>query len=154
MNSQGGLKEKAIIGMGSCGLMVEIRTHNRKVASSSLGPAGIVGGGSKCTAISPHSIPRRGALEQGTEPPTAPWAPQHKWLPTAPGVCSRCVCVCSLLCVCTWMGKCRARIMSMGHHTWLYVISLHFHFNNRCSVWSLVLSSTYRLVFINLPCRL
>ncbi len=28
------------------------------------------------------------------------------WLPTAPGVCLRCVrvCVCSLLCVCTWMG--------------------------------------------------
>ncbi len=30
-------------------------------------------------------------------------------------VCSRCV-WCSLLCVCTWMGKCRARIQSMGHH--------------------------------------
>ncbi len=30
---------------------------------------------------------------------------QYKWLPTAPGVCSRCVCVCSLLCVCAlWMG--------------------------------------------------
>ncbi len=38
---------------------------------------------------------------------------QYKWLPTAPGVCSRCVCVCvcvcvcSLLCVCVcalWMG--------------------------------------------------
>ncbi len=38
-----------------------------------------------------------GALEQGTEPPTAPRAPQHKWLPTAPGVCS-------LLCVCTLGG--------------------------------------------------
>ncbi len=24
-------------------------------------------------------------LEQGTEPPTAPRPPQHKWLPTAPG---------------------------------------------------------------------
>ncbi len=30
---------------------------------------------------------------------------QYKWLPTAPGVCSRCMCVCSLLCVCAlWMG--------------------------------------------------
>ncbi len=30
---------------------------------------------------------------------------QYKWLLTAPGVCSRCVCVCSLLCVCAlWMG--------------------------------------------------
>ncbi len=28
----------------------------------------------------------------------------HKWLPTAPGVCPRCVCVCSLLCVCTLDG--------------------------------------------------
>ncbi len=104
MNSQGGLKEKAIIGMGSCGLMVEIRTHNRKVASSSLGPAGIVGGGSKCTAISLHSIPRRGALEQGTEPPTAPWAPQHKWLPTAPGVCSQCLCVHCCVCALGWVN--------------------------------------------------
>ncbi len=32
--------------------------HNRKVASSSLGPAGIVGGGSDCTALSPPLIPR------------------------------------------------------------------------------------------------
>ncbi len=43
--------------MGSLGLMVESRTHNRKVASSSLGPAGIVGGGSECTALSPPTIP-------------------------------------------------------------------------------------------------
>ncbi len=63
-----------------------------KAASSSLGPAGIVGGGSECIAFSPPSIPGRGALEQGTEPPTAPRAPQHKWLPTAPGVCSQYVC--------------------------------------------------------------
>ncbi len=65
--------------------MVESRTRNRK-------------------ALSPPSIPRRGALEQGTEPPTAPCAPQQKC--TAPGVCSHCVCVCvcSLLCVCTLDG--------------------------------------------------
>ncbi len=69
-------------------------------ASSSLGPAGIVGGGSECTALSPPST-RRGALEQGTEPPTAPRAPQYKWPPTAPGVCS-------LLWVCTRRGKCRS----------------------------------------------
>ncbi len=66
---------------------VESRTHDQKVASSSFGPAGIVGGGSECTALSPPSIPRRGALEQGTEPPTAPRVPLHKWLNTAPGVC-------------------------------------------------------------------
>ncbi len=54
------------------------------------------------------------ALEQGTEPPTAPQVPQH-WLPTAPGVCV-CVCVCSLLttvwCALGWV-KCRAQIPSM-----------------------------------------
>ncbi len=87
--------------------------NNRKVASSSLGPAGIGGGGSECPALSPPSIPRRGALEQGTEPSAVPWASQNKWLPTAPGVCS-------LLCVCTWMEY-RARIQSMCHHAWLYV---------------------------------
>ncbi len=38
-----------------------------------------------------------GAIEQDTEPPTAPRAPQHKWLPTAPGVYSQCVCA-------LWMG--------------------------------------------------
>ncbi len=105
--------------MGSRGLMVEIWTHNRRVASSSLGPGGIVGGGSECPALSPPSIPRRGALEQGIEPPTAPRVPQHKRLPSAAGVCSL---LCVHCCVCAlWMGKCRARIPSMGHHTWLYV---------------------------------
>ncbi len=75
--------------------MLAIQTCNRKVASSSLGPAGILGGGSECTVPSPSSIPRRGALEQGTEPPTAPRAPQHKGLPTAVRV-RACVCVCAL----------------------------------------------------------
>ncbi len=42
-------------------VMVESRTWNRKVVSSSLGPAGIVGEGSEGTALSPPSIPRRGA---------------------------------------------------------------------------------------------
>ncbi len=108
--------------------MVEGQTHNWKVASSSLGPAGIVSGGSECTALSPPSIPQRGALEQGTDPPTAPlgtaaWIAAH---------CCGCVCVCSLLCVCTWMGKYRARIPSMGHHIWLYVTSLSLrHFKHK-----------------------
>ncbi len=35
--------------------MVKSQTHNRKVVSSSLGPAGIVVGGSECTVLS--SIP-------------------------------------------------------------------------------------------------
>ncbi len=33
--------------------MVESRTSNGKVVVSSLGPAGIVGGGSECPALSP-----------------------------------------------------------------------------------------------------
>ncbi len=63
------------------------------------------------------------ALEQGTEPPTAPRAPQHKWLPTAPGVCSQCVCVCVCVCVltavCVHFGRvnCRTNILSMGFVT-------------------------------------
>ncbi len=58
---------------------------------------------------------------QDSEPPTARQALQHKLLPTTSGVCSRCVCV--HCCVCTLMGKCRGRIPSMDHHTWLYVTS-------------------------------
>ncbi len=46
-------------------------------------------------------------LEQGTEPPTAPRAPQQY------------VCVCAL----GWV-KCRAQIPSMGHHTWPHITSL------------------------------
>ncbi len=49
-----------------------------------------------------------------------------------------CVCVCSLLCVCVhgvcvhfgWV-KCRARIPSMGHHTWLYVTTLSLNIADR-----------------------
>ncbi len=62
-------------------------------------------------------------LEQDTEPPTAPRTPQHKWLPTAPGVCSRCVCVHYCVCALGWV-KCRAQILSMGHHIWPHVASL------------------------------
>ncbi len=43
---------------GSRGLMLESRTRNPKVASSSFNPAGIVGGGSECTALFPPSIAR------------------------------------------------------------------------------------------------
>ncbi len=40
--------------VGNRGLMLESGTHNRKVASSSLGLAEIVGGGSECTVLSLH----------------------------------------------------------------------------------------------------
>ncbi len=71
-------------------------------------------------------------LEQGTGAPTAPRAPQHKLLPSAPVVCSRCVCVhYSLLCVCVCVCalgrvKCRTEILSMGHHTWPHITSFPF----------------------------
>ncbi len=99
-----------ILKWGSRGLMLESRSCNRKVVGSSLGPAGIVGGGSECPALSPSSIPRL----------SCPWArhrtPNCSPGTTAPGVCSRCVCVC----VCAHFGwiKCRAQIQSMSHHTW------------------------------------
>ncbi len=57
---------------------------NRKVVSSSLGPAGIGGGG--CSLLLQYHD--WSGLEQGTEPPTAPRAPQHKWLPNATKVIS------------------------------------------------------------------
>ncbi len=97
--------------------VVESQTHNRKVASSSLGPAGIVGGGVNVQRSLHLQYHDEVPFEQGTEPPTAPRALQHKWLPTAPGVC-----VFIAVCVCTWIGKCRARIQRKGHHTWLYAI--------------------------------
>ncbi len=53
-------------------------------------------------------------------------SPQHKWLPTAPGMCSWCVCVCVFTAVCVHFGwvNCRAQIPIIDHHTWLYVTSL------------------------------
>ncbi len=114
--------------VGSHGQMLESRIHNRKVVSSSLGPAGIVGGGSECPAL--VEISRGGAVEQGTKPPTAPWAPQHRWLPTSPGVCSLCVCVCvcvySLLCVCT-LDRLNAEHKFRVWVTILGRMSRHFH---------------------------
>ncbi len=69
-------------------------------------------GGSECPALSPPSIPQRGALEQGTEPLTAPQAPQH-WMPTAL-VCVHGVCVFNAVCVHFGWVKRRAQILSMG----------------------------------------
>ncbi len=46
------------------------------------------------------------------------------WLPTAPGVCSLCVCVHYFVCVAHGLVKCRAQIPGMGLHTWPHVTSL------------------------------
>ncbi len=39
-------------------------------------------------------------------------------------VCSLCVCVFTAVCVHFGWVKCRAHILSIGYHTWLYVTSL------------------------------
>ncbi len=99
-------------------LSEESRTNLRKVASLSLGPAGIVGGGSECTALSIFNTTTRHCSQLLPEQRSTNGCPLLR-------VCVDGVYVCSLLCVCTWMGKCRARIPSMGQHTWLYVTSRH-----------------------------
>ncbi len=81
-----------------------------------------------------------GVLEQGTEPPTAPRAPQHKWLPTAPGVCLRCVC--SLLWVCTLDGlnaehKFRVWVTKLGHMSRHFKFTYYFRFHSRALTPSL-----------------
>ncbi len=55
--------------------------------SSTLGPAGIVGGGSECTALFPPSIQRLRSPWAKHRTLITPRVPQHKWLTTAPGVC-------------------------------------------------------------------
>ncbi len=62
-------------------------------------PAGIVGGGSECTALSPPSTTRlRCPWARHWTPKCSPGrALQHEWLPTAQGVCS-------LQRMCTCMG--------------------------------------------------
>ncbi len=87
----------------SCGLMV--RESNPKVASSSLGPAGIVGGGWMSSALS--------TLNTTTEVRPLSKAPNPQLLLGRRSingcpllrVCVFKVCVCALLCVCTLDGS-------------------------------------------------
>ncbi len=145
---------------------LESRICNWKVASSSLGPVGIVGGGSECTALSPHSIPRL----------RCPWARNRTlncspdataiWLPTAPGVCSllqvcvhcsRCVFtapgVCSLLQVCVHCSRCVSTAVCVctldglivEHKFWVWVTILsHMSRHFITNAWRLFLHITAR----------
>jgi len=75
-----------------------------------------------------------------------PWArhitPNHslgtaaKWLPNSLGLFMVCVCVCVCAILTGWLGwvKFRARIPSMGQHTWLHLMS-HFY----ALFWTLLL---------------
>ncbi len=102
-------------------LMLESRTHNRKVVTSSLGPAGIVGGGGEgemYSTLSPPSIPWLRC-----KAPTPQLHPGRRSIDGCPllWVCVHGVCMFPAVCVHLGWVKCRARIQSMGHHTWLYV---------------------------------
>ncbi len=81
-------------------------------------------GWGECTALSPPSISR---LSKAPNPQLLPGRRTINGCPLlcVHGVCV-CVCVCVFTAVCVHFGwvKCRARILSMGHHTWLYVMSL------------------------------
>ncbi len=82
----------------------------------------------------PPPIPQQGALEQGTKPPTAPRAPQHKWLHTAPGVFTVCVCVfTSLKCVCTLDGLMQSTNSEYGS-PYLAVCHIAFTFTSITSI--------------------
>ncbi len=86
---------------GSRGLKVESWTPNRKVVSSSLGPAGIVGGGSECPVLSLSTF------NTMTEVPLSK-APNPQLLPGRRSVngcplfqvCVHGVCVCVFTAVC------------------------------------------------------
>ncbi len=72
-----------------------------------------------------------GALEQGTEPPTAPQLCYS--ILTAPGVCSRCVCVFTAVCTLDGLNaehKFRVWVTILGR------MSRHFHFqsNYKCKL--------------------
>ncbi len=73
-----------------------------------------------------------GALEQGNKPPTAPRAPQYKWLPPLLRVCVHGVCVC------VHFGWANAE-----HQFWVWVtilgrMSLHFIYHTTVSSGPLI----------------
>lgn len=61
---------------------------------------------------------------QFCQPPIAPQAPQEKWLPTAPSVCS----ILTTVCARTWIGEIQSTDSECGTP---YLTSCHFHL--KCS---------------------
>ncbi len=102
---------------GSRGLMLESRTRNPKVAGSSPGVAGIIGGGSECKTLSPPSIPRL----------RCPWA-SPRTPNCSPGVCLLCVCVC--VCVCAHIGWLNAE-----HEFWVWVTKKNIYVQQGFLLW-------------------
>ncbi len=87
------------------------------IASSSLGPAGIVGGGTECTALSPtFNTTTEVPLSKTPNPQLLPGRRSINGCPLL-RVCVHGVCVCVHgVCVHFGWDKCRAQIPSMGHH--------------------------------------
>ncbi len=84
--------------------MVESRTRNWKFAGSSLGPAGIIGGGSECTVLSStlNTTTKVRPLSKAQNPQLLSGRHSINGCPLLRvGVHGVCVCVCLLLCVCT-----------------------------------------------------
>ncbi len=111
------------------GQRVGLVTQRSRVQVS--GPAGIVGGGEWITsALSTfNTTTEMRPLNKATEPPTAPWVPQ-RWLPTAPGVCSRCVftAVCAHLNGLNAEHKFQVWVTIHGHTSLHFKVSLQFYY--------------------------
>ncbi len=89
------------------------------------GPAGIVGGGSECTALSLSTLntTTEVPLSKASNPQLLPGRRSINGCPQLQ-VCVHGVCVFTAVCVHFGWVKCRAQIPSMGHHTWPHVTSL------------------------------
>uniref|UniRef100_A0A671K8V7 E1 ubiquitin-activating enzyme n=1 Tax=Sinocyclocheilus anshuiensis TaxID=1608454 RepID=A0A671K8V7_9TELE len=88
---------------------------------SSLVLAGIVGGGSECTALSPtFNTTTEVPLSKAPNPQLLPGCRSKNGCPLL-RVCVHGVCVFTAVCVHFGWVKCRALIPSMGHHTWPHV---------------------------------
>ncbi len=86
-------------------------------------PAGIVGGGSECTALSStFNTTTDVSLSKAPNPQLLPGRRSINGCPLL-RVCVNGVCVHCCVCALGWI-KCRAQIPSMGNHTWPHVTSL------------------------------